>query len=158
MFKYLHANLINAYGEIMIYDIFICYKRYSGKDLAVHLRNALSDFNIPAFLDIIDIPKELESTESWWKYRNQAVRDCKTFLMIITKGFERSPEIINEIKIAIDNNKKFQSRPYILKISANFGSFVAYSFSILNSNFFSFSISIVFSHTGSKAVRLSQII
>jgi len=91
----------------MPFDVFICYKRHSADDLAERLRDALIESDISAFVDSIDIPTEFESTEKWWQFRNQAINDCKTFLMIVTAGFERSPRIIEELKLARRYRRKF---------------------------------------------------
>lgn len=91
----------------MPYDVFICYKRLSGDDLAERLRNALRENQISAFVDDFDIPKEYKLTEKWWQYRDQAITDCGTFVMIVTKGFEKSPPIIQEMKLAESHKRKF---------------------------------------------------
>lgn len=91
----------------MTFDIFICYNRKSARDLAINLKQALEDYDISAFVDFLDIPKEFELTEKWWQYRDQAIRNCNTFLMLVTKGFERSPEIIKELKLARDQKRHF---------------------------------------------------
>lgn len=88
------------------YKVFICYKRYSADDLAKRLKEALEDFDIPAFVDFVDIPKKYEFTAKWWEYRDKAVRGCETFAMVVTVGFDRSPEIAKEIKLAREDNKK----------------------------------------------------
>jgi len=91
----------------MEYDVFVCYKKYSARDLAEQLKMALGDYGISAFVDFLDIPKEFESTAKWWQYRDQAISDCNTFLMIVTKGFERSSEISEEIKLAREQKRNF---------------------------------------------------
>jgi hypothetical protein len=91
----------------MPHEVFICYKRSSGDDLAVRLKEALREFNIPAFVDTMDIPKKYESTDKWWEYRNQAIANCKIFAMIVTAGFEKSSEIVKEIKLARDKKREF---------------------------------------------------
>jgi hypothetical protein len=88
------------------YEVFICYKRHSADDLAKRLKEALEDYNISAFVDTIDIPKKYKSTEKWWQSRDQAICDCETFAMIVTVGFEKSPEIAKEIKLARDEDKR----------------------------------------------------
>jgi hypothetical protein len=90
----------------MPFDVFICYKRLSAKEFAEGLREALGEANISAFVDDIDIPKEFEWTEKWWQYRNQAINECKTFLMIVTVLFEDSPQIIEELKLARQYGRK----------------------------------------------------
>jgi hypothetical protein len=89
------------------FDVFICYKRSSAEDIAIKLREALKEHEISAFIDTIDIPKEYELTEKWWQFRDQAIRTCGTFLMLVTIGFEKSTEIVKEIRIARDSKRKF---------------------------------------------------
>jgi arsenate reductase-like glutaredoxin family protein len=90
----------------MKYNVFICYKRQPADELAKRLKEALGDYDISAFVDYIDIPKKYKSTDKWWDYRDQAIHDCGTFAMIVTVGFEKSPEIAKEIKLARDENKR----------------------------------------------------
>ncbi len=91
----------------MKYRVFICYKKTTAEDYALSLRMALEEFRISAFLDVRDIPKRFKGTGKWWEYRDQAIRDCETFLMIVTRGFKRSHEIIREITLALDEEKEF---------------------------------------------------
>ena len=91
----------------MTYEIFICYKRYSGDDFAERLKNALAENSISAFIDIKDIPNEFKSKEKWFQCRDQAIKNCTTFLMIVTAGFESSPEVIKEIKLAKNYDRTF---------------------------------------------------
>jgi len=95
-------------GEVnkLPFDVFICYKRSSAEEMALRLREALKEYDISAFVDTMDIPKEYEFTDKWWQYRDDAIRKCDTFLMIVTVGFEKSTEIADEIKIARDSNRK----------------------------------------------------
>jgi hypothetical protein len=88
------------------FEVFICYKRYSADDFAKRLKEALGDYGISAFVDFVDIPKKYEFTAKWWESRDQAVRDCETFAMIVTVGFEKSQEIIKEIRLAREDEKK----------------------------------------------------
>jgi hypothetical protein len=93
------------FAKSKVFDVFICYKRFSAEEMAHTLRSALKDYDITAFIDTIEIPKEYEFTEKWWQYRDQAIVSCGTFLMLVTAGFEKSKEIAKEIKIARDNHK-----------------------------------------------------
>jgi len=70
------------------------------------LKEGLKEFQITAFLDIEDIPKRFKGSDIWWKRRDQAIRDCSTFLMIVTRGFERSQEIRNEITLAFNEKRE----------------------------------------------------
>ena len=85
--------------------MFICYKNYSADDLALRLRVALEDNGIDAFVDKMDVPTKYQATEKWWEYRDQAICDCDTFVMLVTVGFGNSPQIIREIQLAGDKHK-----------------------------------------------------
>jgi len=89
------------------HKVFICYKQRTAKDFAISLWEGLEEFNISAFLDIKNIPKRFKGTDKWWKCRDQAVIGCNTFLMIVTRGFEKSLEIQKEISLAYNGEKKF---------------------------------------------------
>ena len=92
--------------QVLKYEVFICYKQKTAKDYAIHLWEGLKDHQITAFLDIKDIPKTFkEGTNNWRSCRNQAIIDCRIFLMIVTRGFERSPEIQKEIDLAIKEKR-----------------------------------------------------
>jgi len=89
------------------YEVFICYRQDTGDYLASRLWNGLKDRDISAFLDVEDIPKRYKGTDKWWEFRNQAIRDCNVFLMIVTDGFEMSDEIRKEIALANAEKKDF---------------------------------------------------
>lgn len=89
------------------YEVFIAYRRDTGLDFAQHLKNGLKRENIPAFLDVIDIPKEFKGKQTWIKIRNEAIRKSKKFLLVMTNRIETSRELKEEITIAQDNNKTF---------------------------------------------------
>lgn len=91
----------------MKYEVFICYKQKTAKDYAFHLWEGLKELQITAFLDIKDIPKTFkEGTDKWRSCRDEAIIDCRIFLMIVTRGFESSPEIKEEITLAIKEKKE----------------------------------------------------
>ena len=90
------------------YDVFICYKKSSGKDFAEHLKSGLEELGLRSFIDSKDIPQMVYGKEQWAKIRDQAVEESKTFILIITPGFELSPEVIKELSIARKTkNKEF---------------------------------------------------
>jgi hypothetical protein len=92
----------------MPFDVFICYKRNSGEDLAEHLKAGLEEWGIHAFLDTKDINEKFKGTEDWTKTRDRAVIESKRFLLVITAGFELSPEIKKELSLAREYaNKEF---------------------------------------------------
>jgi hypothetical protein len=90
------------------FEIFICHKKSSGKDFADHLKAGLEELGYHTFLDSKDIPKMTDGKEEWVEIRNQALRESKTFILIITHGFDLSQEVKNELKLArATGNKKF---------------------------------------------------
>jgi len=93
--------------QILKYGVFICYKRLTARDYAISLKEGLEEYRITAFLDIRDIPKKFKGTDEWWKCRDQAIIDCDTFLMIVTRGFEKSSDIQREITLALREKKDF---------------------------------------------------
>lgn len=90
------------------FDVFICYKRLSAEDFAETLKKSLEEFGIHAFLDTKDIPKKFRGIEEWTNARDKAVIESKTFVLIITTGFNLSPEIKQELSLARKySDKKF---------------------------------------------------
>lgn len=88
--------------------MFICHKKSSGKDFADHLKAGLEELGYHSFLDSKDIPKMVDGVEEWAKIRDQAIKESKTFILIITPGFDLSPEVRNELKLARQvGNKQF---------------------------------------------------
>jgi hypothetical protein len=64
------------------YKVFISYKRKTGEDFALHLREGLEEEQIRAFLDIRDIPKKFKGTTEWWKFRDRAILHSEVFLLV----------------------------------------------------------------------------
>lgn len=89
------------------YDVFIAYRRDTGKDFAIHLKTGLQCQKINCFLDIADIPAEFRGEQTWIRTRNHALRNSKRFLLIITNGIEASSELKKELRIARDNDSPF---------------------------------------------------
>jgi hypothetical protein len=90
------------------YEVFICYRENTAKDYALHLWEGLRVYQHTAFLNIRDIPTRFsEGSEKWRARINDAITNCEVFLMIVTQGFENSPEIQREIDFAIKQNRKF---------------------------------------------------
>lgn len=120
----------------MKYEVFICYRQNTGKDFALHLWEGLREYDHAAFLDTKDIPTRFrQGTEKWRAYRNDAITNCEIFLMIITRGFENSPEIQNEIDLAIKQNRDFMCLRHtylpanmIIKPLANLGEYQQITF------------------------------
>ena len=82
------------------FQAFICYKKSSGKDYADHLKTGLEEVGLHTFEDCKDIPLTVESEEGWARIRDNALSESKYFLVIMTPGFDRSSEVIKEIKMA----------------------------------------------------------
>lgn len=90
------------------FDVFICYKRNSGEDFAEHLKKGLEELGVHAFLDTKDIPNKFKGTQKWTDARDRTVIESKTFLLIITPGFDKSSEIKKELSLARKcENKEF---------------------------------------------------
>jgi TIR domain len=89
------------------FDIFICHKKSSGKDFAEHLKSGLEELGYHSFLDSKDIPKMVDGKEEWMKIRDNALKESKVFILIITPGFDLSPEVIKEIELARKLGKQF---------------------------------------------------
>jgi hypothetical protein len=88
----------------MSFEVFICYKKLTGTELAEGLKEALWEIGkINAFVASKDIPTKAEYSKEWKAVRNKAIFECRTFVMLVTYGFENSPEIIEEIKLARQN-------------------------------------------------------
>lgn len=90
------------------YDVFICYKISSGKDFAEHLKSGLDELGIHSFIASRDIPQIGDGRQEWSKTRDRALKESKTFILLITPGFDLSSEVIKEIRLARKiGNKEF---------------------------------------------------
>jgi len=90
------------------FEIFICHKKSSGKDFAEHLKSGLEELGYHSFLDSKDIPKTTDGKEEWVAIRDQALKESRTFILIITPGFDLSQEVKNELELARSlGNKQF---------------------------------------------------
>jgi hypothetical protein len=108
----------------MSFEVFICYKTLSGDYYAEKLREALKEKNIKAFVAHKDNPVKTKFSEEWKEFRNKAILDCQTFVLLVTWLFEDSPEIIEEIELARQYGKevmifRWKERP--LDIVINLG-------------------------------------
>ena len=83
-----------------VYDVFISYKRNTAKDYALHLKQCLTEEGYVAFLDLKDIRKEFLGTTKWFDERDQAIRNSKRFLLIITIRVDSSKEVAKELTLA----------------------------------------------------------
>jgi heme/copper-type cytochrome/quinol oxidase subunit 4 len=90
------------------FEVFLCYKKSSGKDYADHLKSGLEEIGFHTFQDCKDIPQTVDTEEGWACSRDKALEESKFFLLIMTPGFNLSKEVINEITLARKQaNKKF---------------------------------------------------
>ncbi len=90
------------------FDIFICYKKSSGKDFAEHLKSGLEELGLRSFIDSKDIPQMVDGKEEWARIRDRALQESQTFILIITPGFDLSHEVLKELSIARKlGNKQF---------------------------------------------------
>ena len=95
-------------GQSRQFDIFLCHKKSSGKDFADHLKAGLEELGYHTFLDSKDIPKAVNGVEEWIEIRDRALVESKVFILLITPGFDLSPEVIKEIGLArVVGGKKF---------------------------------------------------
>lgn len=104
------------------YDVFISYKRNTAKDFALFLKQCLTEEGYIAFLDLKDIPKEFDGSEKWFDKRDEAIRNSKRFLHLITIKVESSQEVAKELKLArtIPNMKFMFLRHDVLKPQISF--------------------------------------
>ena len=82
------------------FDVFLCHKKSSGKDFADHLKAGLEELGYHTFLDSKDIPKITDGKEEWIQIRDQALKESRIFILLITPGFDLSPEVRNELQLA----------------------------------------------------------
>jgi hypothetical protein len=106
-------------------EVFLCYKKSSGKDYADHLKSGLEEVGLHTFEDCKDIPLTVTTEEGWAKIRDQALAESKYFVLIMTHGFDLSSEVVKEIKMARKQANKtfvfFRHRSMGRKIVVNLG-------------------------------------
>ncbi len=107
------------------FDVFLCYKKSSGKDYADHLKAGLEELGLHTFEDCKDIPQTVDTEEGWAKVRDKALVESKYFVLIMTPGFNLSPEVIKEISMARKQANKtfvyFRHRSMGRNIAVNLG-------------------------------------
>lgn len=91
------------------FNVFLCYKKSSGKDFADHLKRGLEEFGLHTFLDSKDIRQAVDGQEEWAKARDKAIQESTFFVLIMTPGFEKSSEVLKEIELA----RKLGNKHYI---------------------------------------------
>lgn len=107
------------------FEVFLCYKKSSGKDYADHLKSGLEEVGLHTFEDCKDIPLTVTTEEGWARIRDQALTESKYFVLIMTHGFELSSEVVKEIAMARKQTNKtwvfFRHRSMGRKITVNLG-------------------------------------
>ena len=107
------------------FDVFLCYKKSSGKDYADHLKGGLEELGLHTFEDCRDIPRTVETEEGWAMVRDKALQESKYFVLIMTPGFDLSSEVIKEVAMARKIGNKsfvfFRHRSMGRKIVLNLG-------------------------------------
>jgi hypothetical protein len=86
----------------VLYDVFISYYEISAKDYAEHLWQGLKDNDLKPFLNV----KDISNSEDWEKIIDEAIINCKKFILLMTPGFEKRAQIKHEIKLALEYNKQ----------------------------------------------------
>jgi hypothetical protein len=91
--------------EAKNYDFFISYFSGTGATFAKYLKDHSEEIGSrTAFLDKEDIPKKInENMPEWRSCIDQAIRNSKTFMLIMTRRFNERREVIREYWEAIDN-------------------------------------------------------
>ena len=79
------------------FEVFLCYKKSSGRDYADHLKTGLEELGLHTFEDCKDIPQTVDTEEGWACSRDKALEESKYFVLIMTSGFDLSREVANEI-------------------------------------------------------------
>ncbi|MCL5948943.1 MAG: TIR domain-containing protein [Candidatus Bathyarchaeota archaeon] len=82
------------------FDVFLCYKKSSGRDFADHLKTGLEESGLHTFEDCRDIPQTVDTEDGWACVRDKALEQCRYFVLIMTPGFNLSSELIKEIAMA----------------------------------------------------------
>ncbi len=107
------------------FDVFLCYKKSSGKDYSDHLKTGLDELGLHTFEDYKDIPQTVDTEEGWAKVRDKALEESKYFVLIMTPGFSLSSEVVKEIGIARKQTNKtfvfFRHRSMGRNIVVNLG-------------------------------------
>jgi hypothetical protein len=83
-------------------DFFICYETITGVSYARHIKRALEKIGQSAFVAAEDIP----GGATWREVIDEAIKDCKDFILIMTSLAVQSPEVKREIELArkLDKN------------------------------------------------------
>jgi hypothetical protein len=107
------------------FEVFLCYKKSSGKDYADHLKTGLEELGLHTFEDCKDIPQTVDTEEGWACSRDKALEESKYFVLVMTPGFDLSREVGNEIRMARKQTNKtfvyFRHRSMGRNILVNLG-------------------------------------
>lgn len=82
-------------------SIFICYETSTGLDYAKHLKNALEKIGKSTFVAKVD----LKIGEKEREFREENIKECKYFLVIVTFAALESEEVKREINLAQEFGK-----------------------------------------------------
>ena len=94
-------------GSKQAFEVFISYYQKSGTDFAQHLKSGLKDCGITAFRDIDDIPKCItQETDEWRTFIDSKLEGSKNFILVMTAGFNTRPQVLRELKMALDMHKR----------------------------------------------------
>jgi len=86
------------------HDFFISYYSGTGFVFVKYLREHAKDFGRDAFLDKMDIDRNIsEETDEWRSKIDQAIEESNNVVLIMTLGFKGRREIKRELKKAWDN-------------------------------------------------------
>jgi len=86
------------------HDFFISYYSGTGFVFAKYLREHAKDFGRDAFLDKVDIDKNInEETDEWRSQIDQAIEESNNVILIMTLGFKERREIKRELEKAWEN-------------------------------------------------------
>ncbi len=107
------------------FDVFLCYKKSSGKDYADHLKSGLEELGLHTFEDCKDIPLTVNTEEGWACDRDKALEESRYFVLVMTPGFNLSSEVVKEIGMARKQGNKtfvfFRHRSMGRSIVVNLG-------------------------------------
>ena len=116
---------ISSKEESKPFEVFLCYKKSSGKDYADHLKAGLEEVGLHTFEDCKDIPLAVDSEKCWSGFRDKALTESKYFILIMTPGFDLSSEVVKELALARKQSNKtfvfFRHRSMGRKIRVDLG-------------------------------------
>jgi hypothetical protein len=82
------------------YDLFIAYKHSTGKTPAKRLKESLTEEGYRVFLDKPSIPEEFEIDDKWFAVRDEAIKNSRRFLLVLTIAIQSSDEVAKEYYLA----------------------------------------------------------